>query len=142
MMITNLILIYPAEPFLRKGNTAIINICPKICGQPGKLYFLKKKLHWIMTLKRKKLQNFFQVILLALFMVTSRILICSVKTSSAYIRSLCKNQQKKNIEARKVLLKAVLCSLVSFLLQLPLLWFVQKAIKKGPVILQTKLKNS
>lgn len=39
MMITNLLLIYQAEPFGRKGETAIINIYPKTCGQTGKSYF-------------------------------------------------------------------------------------------------------
>ena len=58
MMITNLILIYPAEPFLRKGNTAIINICPKICGQPGKLYF-KKEVALDHYIEKKKVAEFF-----------------------------------------------------------------------------------
>lgn len=39
MKITNLLLIYEAEPFVRKGETAIIKICPNTCGQIGKSYF-------------------------------------------------------------------------------------------------------
>ena len=102
-------------------------------------HIFKKQVTFDHYIEKQRVAEFFQVILLALWWRRGYYLFCENIITLYHIPLQEPVKEKKR--SKKTLIKGCIV-LIGFLSFTPLFWFLQKAKKKGPVILQTKLKNS